>query len=340
MEDLLKRLIATPSFSGEEGQATDILEEWLKRHSLDVKRKGNNLFLRSHIHDGKSILLNAHIDTVRPTSTWTRDPFMPTTEGDRLYGLGSNDDGASLVAMIATFIELQDRYNITLSLTAEEETSGKGGLEFILPELGQFDFCIIGEPTQMRAAISERGLLVIDAEAEGKSGHAARNSGINAIYIALDDICQLRQHEFSRISPTMGKVQLNVTQITAGTAHNIIPDRCSFVIDIRPTEQYTNEEIFNELQTICKSRLKARNLRNHSSATPQHSPLMHAIQAVGIETFSSPTTSNWMRIPFPAIKIGPGDSTRSHMADEYICLSEIEQGINGYIDIISEINNS
>ena len=229
--------------------------------------------------------------------------------------------------------------NIILVLTCEEERSGKDGMTGLwgarLRE--KVDYAIVGEPTCMREATAERGLLVIDATAHGISGHAARNEGKNALYIALEDIDRLRKHVFSRISPRMGKVNLNVTQINAGTAHNVIPDCCTFVIDIRPTEQYTNEEILQELQEICESELKPRNLSNRSSATWEDSPLQKAADKLGIETFSSPTTSDWMRITCDAVKMGPGDSSRSHRKNEFVMVSEIRSGIQGYIELINNI---
>ena len=204
--------------------------------------------------------------------------------------------------------------------------------------LNWIDYAIVGEPTGMKAAVSERGLLVIDATAHGVSGHAARNEGKNALYIALEDIEKLRKHEFSKVSPKMGKVNLNVTQINAGSAHNVIPDRCDFVIDIRPTEQYTNEEILKELQEICTSELKARNLSNRSSATKEDSPLQRTAEELGIETFSSATTSDWMRITCDAIKMGPGDSNRSHRKDEFVTEQEIAEGIETYINYIRSLD--
>jgi acetylornithine deacetylase len=225
--------------------------------------------------------------------------------------------------------------NLTLVLTCEEERSGKDGMTGLWGKrLNRIDYAIVGEPTEMKAATAERGLLVIDATAHGASGHAARNEGKNALYIALEDIERLRKHEFSKVSPKMGKVNLNVTQINAGSAHNVIPDRCDFVIDIRPTEQYTNEEILKELQEICDSELKPRNLANRSSATHEDSPLQRTAEALGIETFSSATTSDWMRITCDAVKMGPGDSNRSHRKDEYVTVQEIEGGIEGYIQFI------
>jgi acetylornithine deacetylase len=292
----------------------------------------------------------AHIDTVGPSPEYSFDPYRPENcPEDMVQGLGSNDDGASVVSMIAAYRYLcaegsdiptisRTQMNIILALTCEEERSGKNGMTGLWPELEpKVDFAIVGEPTGLKAATAERGLLVIDATAHGISGHAARNEGKNALYLALEDIEKLRRHEFRKISPRMGKVNLNVTQINAGTVHNVIPDTCTFVIDIRPTEQYTNEEILKELQDICISELKPRNLSNLSSATFENSPLQKAAESIGIETFSSPTTSDWMRISCDAVKMGPGDSARSHRKDEFVLVSEIEEAINTYIEFINTL---
>jgi acetylornithine deacetylase len=287
-------------------------------------------------------MLCAHIDTVSPSPEYSFDPYEPENcPEDMVQGLGSNDDGASVVSMIAAYRYFRNSpgpHNLILALTCEEERSGKGGMTGLWPELAQkVDFAIIGEPTGMKAATSERGLLVIDATAHGVSGHAARNEGCNALYKALEDIEKLRKHNFDKISARMGKVNLNITQINAGTAHNVVPDRCDFVIDIRPTEQYSNEEILAELQRICCSELVPRNLANRSSATFEDSPLQKVAERLGIETFSSPTTSDWMRIGCDALKMGPGDSARSHRKDEFVFVEEIRNGIETYIEFIKNL---
>ena len=342
--ELLKEMIAIPSPSFHEDAVCSHISGWLTNKGIEHERIGNNI-IAEHIADpnAPTLMLCAHIDTVDPCEGYSFDPYKPedSPEG-RIQGLGSNDDGASVVSMIAAYRFFSDTTgsgsttpNITLVLTCEEERSGKGGMTGLWGKrLNRIDYAIVGEPTEMKAATSERGLLVIDATAHGISGHAARNEGKNALYIALEDIERLRKHEFSRVSPKMGKVNINVTQINAGSAHNVIPDRCDFVIDIRPTEQYTNEEILEELQKICASELKARNLANHSSATHEDSPLQKTAEDLGIETFSSATTSDWMRITCDAIKMGPGDSNRSHRKDEYVTFQEIESGIEGYIQFI------
>ena len=382
--ELLKEMISIPSPSFEEDAVCGHVCKWLTGHGVEHRRVGNNI-IAEHIADPTrpTLMLCAHMDTVTPSPEYSFDPYKPKNcpEG-MVLGLGSNDDGASVVAMIAAYryftghdsigSGFQNRAtplaagggthnegvggvvlkttanaanmkypNLILVLSCEEERSGKNGMTGLWHELAQkVDFAIVGEPTGMKAATSERGLLVIDATAHGISGHAARNEGENALYKALEDIERLRGHVFEKVSPRMGKVNLNVTQIKAGTAHNVIPDRCDFVIDIRPTEQYSNEEILNELQEICTSELKPRNLANRSSATFEDSPLQKAAEALGIETFSSPTTSDWMRITCDAIKMGPGDSSRSHKKDEFVFVREIEDGIQTYIRFIDYLKDS
>lgn len=371
---LLKEMIAIPSPSFSEEAVCSHICDWMTDKNIVHKRVGNNIiaeYISAPEHP--TLMLCAHIDTVAPCDGYTFDPYRPENcPPDMIQGLGSNDDGASVVSMIAAFRYFAERSldfarddkgnarddkgearddkgsvlydkagakkNIILVLTCEEERSGVNGMTGLWPSIkDKVDCGIVGEPTGMRAATSERGLLVIDATAHGVSGHAARNEGVNAINIALEDIARLQKHEFVKISPRMGKVNLNVTQINAGTAHNVIPDTCTFVIDIRPTEQYTNEEILEELQSICTSELKPRNLSNRSSATHEDSPLQKTAESLGIETFSSPTTSDWMRIDCDAIKMGPGDSARSHRKDEFVYLKEIEEGIKTYIRFIETL---
>ncbi len=352
---LLKEMIAIPSPSfSEDGVCTNI-SKWLNDRNIAHQRIGNNIVAENISDPTKpTLMLCAHIDTVTASPEYDFDPYMPDYEAaareisaacgieygpeDIVAGLGSNDDGASAVAMISAyrhFLQQPDSPNLILVLTCEEERSGMGGMTGIWSSLEhKVDFAIVGEPTGMKAATSERGLLVIDATAHGTSGHAARNEGENALYIAIDDIMKLRSHEFAKVSGIMGKVNMNVTQINAGTAHNIIPDRCTFVIDIRPTEQYTNAEILQELQGICRSELKPRNLANRSSACLPGSPLIRTAENSGIATFSSPTTSDWMRISCDAIKMGPGESSRSHRKNEFVLTDEIRNGIETYIKFI------
>ena len=340
--DLLKEMVAIPSPSFSEDAVCSHISNWMSAHGIGHERVGNNIIAEQIIDASKPVLmLCAHIDTVSPCDGYEFDPYNPENcPDDMVQGLGSNDDGASVVTMIAAYRHFSGSSNIMLVLTCEEERSGKNGMTGLWPGLAsKADMAIVGEPTGMKAATAERGLLVIDATAHGVSGHAARNEGENALYIALEDIDRLRRHEFGRISPRMGKVNLNVTQINAGTAHNVIPDSCTFVIDIRPTEQYTNEEILKELQSICRSELKPRNLTNRSSATFTDSPLQKAAETLGIETFSSPTTSDWMRITCDAIKMGPGESSRSHRSNEFVFIDEINQAITTYIAFIEYLYN-
>ena len=346
---LLKEMIAIPSTSFNEDAVCSHISRWMDERGIDHERIGNNI-IAEHICDpaAPTLMLCAHIDTVEACEGYSFNPYGPEVCTDGLVqGLGSNDDGASVVSMIAAYRANQNK-NLVLVLTCEEERSGNGGMTGLWGSricarkdakdgCTAVDFAIVGEPTGMKAAIAERGLLVIDAVAEGVSGHAARNEGVNALYIALEDIQALRNHIFKKVSSRMGKVNLNVTQINAGTAHNVIPDRCGFVIDIRPTEQYTNQEILDELQAICKSKLTPRNLLNQSSATFEDSPLQKVAEELGIETFSSPTTSDWMRISCDAIKMGPGDSARSHKKDEYVTVEEISEGIKTYIEFIERL---
>lgn len=336
MVELLKRIIEIPSVSRDEGAVADFLESWLTDHGLDVHRKGHNLWCEKG--QGRSILLNAHIDTVKPAASWTRDPFKATQEGERIYGLGSNDDGGSVVALIKTFMDLPkealEKNRYVLSLTAEEEVTGKGGIEEILDEIGEIDFGIIGEPTCMQMAVAERGLMVLDCVAKGKSGHAARNEGINAIYEALPDIDWLRYYCFPKVSPTLGEVKMTVTGVNAGTQHNVIPDECRFMVDIRSNDCYTNEEILQMVKKKLKSEVKERSTRLNSSGISIDHPIVKRGLELGLTTFGSPTLSNQALLSFPTLKIGPGDSARSHTADEYICVSEIEKAIEIFLKLI------
>lgn len=338
---LLRKLVSLQSFSGEENLRADFLTQYFSELNIKTERTGNNIIVKQPNFDAAkpTFMLNSHIDTVQPSKGYTFDPFNPPISDKQIYGLGSNDAGASVVSLLQTFLYFYSQtlpFNLLLVLSAEEENSGENGMRRLVKELF-FDFAIIGEPTGMRAAIAERGLLVIDGEAKGKSGHAARNEGINAINIALEDIKTLQSMKFNKISSTMGEVKLTVTQINAGTQHNVVPDSCTFVIDVRPTDCYTNYEIMEKLQLITKSKLTARSLTNKSSATPQNHPLMACVNKLGIETYVSPTTSDWMRIDCPAIKMGPGESERSHQSDEFVFIDELQQGIEGYIRFIENL---
>lgn len=355
--ELLRQMVAVPSLTFEEEAVRNLVVQHLEGWGIACFCERNNILAlnRHGSAERPTLMLCAHLDTVAPNAGYTRDPFSAGTDADCIWGLGSNDDGGSVVSMIAAFRHFYDTttlpFNLLLTLSCEEERSGPNGTAHLWtddaishalnaaghPGNWTPQYAIIGEPTGGRAATSERGLLVIDGEAHGVSGHAARNEGVNALYIALDDIQRLRTYDFDRVSPTMGSVKLSVTQMECGTAHNVIPDTCRFVVDIRPTEQYTNVEILEALQAICQSTLTARNLRNRSNATRPGSPLLAALEAVDIETFSSPTTSDWVRTPCDAIKFGPGESSRSHRPDEFILVSEIRQAVNDYVAIIQAL---
>lgn len=336
--DLLKNMIRIPSVSREEKDAADYMERWMKGNGFEARRLGNNLWIESGPADGRpTILLNAHIDTVKPASGYTRDPFTPEIEDGCLYGLGSNDDGGSLVALLETYsrlIQKEQPYRLIFSATAEEEVSGKGGLDLILPELGRIDFGVMGEPTGMRMAVAERGLMVLDCTAYGKSGHAARNEGVNAIYKAIEDIQWFKSHSFDRVSDFLGAVKMSVTQINAGTQHNVVPDRCTFVVDVRPNGMYTNPELLEMIKSSVSCEVKERSTRIGSSHLPMDHPAVVRGLSLGLEPFGSPTTSNQALCHFPTLKIGPGDSARSHSADEYIRLDEIGDGIETYVALL------
>ena len=338
--ELLKRLIATPSVSREESAAADILADFIEKCGLPAQRIGNNILVCEALDPEKpTLLLNAHIDTVKPVSTWTRDPFTPTVEGDRLYGLGANDCGGGLVSLLQAYRLLRGKttqYNLVYLASCEEEVSGAGGFSLALPELPKIDVAIVGEPTGMQPAIAEKGLMVIDGVAYGKSGHAAREEGVNAIYEALDDLVWLRDYRFKKKSMLLGYTKMTVTVLNSGTQHNVVPDECHFVIDVRTNEYYQNEFLFAFLQKhMKKCELKARSFRLSSSHIPVGHPLVQKSIKMGMVPFGSPTLSDQALMPFPSMKLGPGDSARSHTADEYICISEIEKAITTYVELLS-----
>lgn len=337
---LLKKLIATPSLSRSESAAADILEAFLKSKEIEYSRVKNNLIAVCPDYDTsrKTILLNAHIDTVKPAATWTRDPFTPLVEGDRLYGLGSNDCGGGLVSLLQVYrilCSFSRAYNIIYVASAEEEVSGAEGISAVIPTLPAIDVAIVGEPTGMEPAIAEKGLMVIDATAHGVAGHAARDEGANAIYMAMDDIAWLRSNRFERDSELLGPVKTTVTIISAGAQHNVIPDECHFTIDVRTNELYANEEVFELLRANLKSELHARSFRlNSSRLSPDHD-LVKTLISMGKKPFGSPTLSDQALMPWPSLKFGPGQSKRSHSADEYICVSEIDDAIDTYLKLLA-----
>ena len=328
---LLQRMIQTPSTSGQEDAVCTMLAEWMTAEGCAPHRVGNNLWAACG-EGAETILLNAHIDTVKPAASYTRDPFGGECDGTTIYGLGANDDGGSVIAMLAFFLELFHAplpgKRVVLALTAEEENSGRNGIELVLPEIGTIDYAIVGEPTSLKMAVAERGLMVLDAETHGKAGHAAREEGVNALYIALDDIQTLRQYAFNKVSPFLGKVKMTTTMIQAGTQHNVVPDTCKFVVDIRSNGLYANEEILGILQPMVQSTLTPRSTRLNATSTDLDLPIIKRAQELGIELFGSPTLSNMALLSCPKVKFGPGDSARSHTADEYIHIHEIEQAIN------------
>lgn len=347
--ELLKRLISTPSVSRDETAAADIVWEFLAAKNKELNgafamhRHGNNVWcIPSDFDDSKqTILLNAHIDTVKPVAGWQHDPFAPTQEGDTLYGLGSNDCGGGLVSLMQVFFLSLSEMNVSANLvylaSCEEEVSGKNGIESVLPLLPRIDFAIVGEPTGMQPAIAEKGLMVIDATAHGKAGHAARNEGDNAIYHAIKDIQWLSEWQFPNQTELLGPVKNTVTIVNAGTQHNVIPDQCTFTIDVRSNECYTNEEIFAFLQQHLTSELKARSFRLSSSRIDINHPFVQACIHEGLKPFGSPTLSDQALMRFPSLKLGPGESSRSHTADEYIKISEIECAISLYVKLLSHL---
>lgn len=338
--DTLKGMISRPSFSREEEAVADFLQQTWLAAGHKVNRKGNNLWIVSPGFDlnKPTLLLNSHIDTVKPASGWTKDPFTPEeSEDDKLYGLGSNDAGASIVSLYAAFtrlIEKEQAYNLIFLASCEEEVSGKNGIESALKELPPITFAIVGEPTGMQPAVAEKGLMVLDCVAVGKAGHAARNEGVNAITRAIKDIEWFNSYQFPEKSDFLGPVKMSVTIIHAGTQHNVVPDRCEFTVDIRTNEFYTNEKLFEMISEQVDCEVKARSFRLSSSRTPLDHPFVQRAVMMGKEPFGSPTLSDQALMPFPSVKIGPGNSARSHAADEYIGLMEIREAIDTYVRLL------
>jgi len=340
---LLKQLIATPSFSREEGKTADLLANFLTEQGAMVNRKGNNVWSTNlHFDPAKpTLLLNSHHDTVKPNSGYTIDPFSPTLTEDKLYGLGSNDAGGALVSLLACFLYFNSRpelkWNLVFLASAEEEISGKGGVELVWNDLPKITAAIVGEPTLTNIAIAEKGLLVLDCLSLGKAGHAARVEGVNAIYNAIEDINWFRNYRFSKKSETLGEVKMSVTVIEAGQAHNQVPSECKFTVDIRVTDVYTLEEILETVKQNVRCNVTPRSLRLRPSGIDVNHPIVMAGKKLGKTLYGSPTTSDQALIPVPSIKMGPGDSARSHMADEFIYAQEIQEGINTYISLLNEL---
>lgn len=333
-------MIAIPSFSGEEGRVADLMVATLAGYGFQTERKGNNVWARSRSFDASkpTILLDAHLDTVRPNGTWETDPFTPVVKAGKLYGLGSNDTGGSVVSMLWAFLQLADTvqaYNLIWLASAEEENTGKGGIQSVIGELGEIDLALIGEPTGMQAAIAEKGLMVVDCIARGKSGHAARGEGVNAIYEALPDMEWFRTYQFPKESALLGKVKMTVTGVNAGTLHNVVPAECKFMVDIRVNEHYSNTELFEIIREHVNCEVQPRSFSLNSSAISEQHPIVMRCKDLGLTTYASPTTSNQAVIPYTSLKIGPGDSARSHTANEYIGLEEIEQGKAVFVELLN-----
>lgn len=337
--EFLKKLIAIQSYSEEEHETATLIEQYLSENGFNAQRKKNNVWAWAGERDSAkpTLLLNSHHDTVKATSKWSYDPFSPTIVDGKLIGLGSNDAGGPLTSLLHVFIELakkEQAYNLVFLASAEEESSGKNGVPIVLEELGQIDVGVVGEPTSMDMAIAERGLVVLDGVAHGKSGHAARGEGENAIYKAIRDIDWFRSFEFEKKSDVLGKINMTVTQIEAGTQHNVVPDECRFVIDVRPNEHYSNEEVVQIIRKHVKSEVTPRSLNlNASGINPNH-PVVQKGMELDIRTYGSQTMSDQVHMPFPCIKMGPGDTHRSHTADEFIYLNEIEDGIEIYLNLL------
>ena len=341
--ELLKRMISHPSFSHEEKACADLIEHYIEEEGYTPSRIGNNVWILGSNYDSSrpTLLLNSHIDTVKPVDGWNFDPFLPVENDGKLYGLGSNDAGASVVSLLQVFFLLskeKQTYNLIFAASAEEEISGNNGMESLLKELPKIDFAIVGEPTNMQLAVAEKGLMVLDCIARGKAGHAARNEGENAIYKALADIEWFKNYQFPKVSEFLGEVKMSVTQINAGTQHNVIPDKCSFVVDIRSNELYNNADILAVINSNVSCELTARSTRLSSSATPQNHPVVTKAKEMGMDIFGSPTLSDQALMPFASVKIGPGQSSRSHTANEYILTDEIHEGIKKYVELLNGLS--
>lgn len=341
--NLLKQLIAIPSFSKEEDKTADLIESALQEHGVSPRRVGNNVIAyNKYFVEGKpTILLNSHHDTVKPNPAYCRDPFLPAEEEGKLYGLGSNDAGGCLVALIAAFLYFYERkdlkYNLCLIASAEEEISGKAGIEEAYKHVADCAFAIVGEPTLLDLAIAEKGLMVLDCTAHGVSGHAAREEGVNAIYQAIADIEWFRTYQFPKKSAFLGPVKMSVTMISAGAQHNVVPATCEFVVDVRTTDAYSNVEVLNIIKEHVTCDVQARSTRLNPSSISLDHPVVQSGLALGKKTYGSPTMSDQALLPIPSVKVGPGDSARSHTADEFIYVSEINEGVHFYIQLLEGI---
>jgi acetylornithine deacetylase len=341
---LLRELIATPSFSREEDNSSALIKTFLERNNIKTEQYLYNIWARNKYFDPSkpTILLNSHHDTVKPNKGYTLDPFSPIEKEGKLFGLGSNDAGGCLVSLIATFLYYYEKddlkYNLVLAATAEEEISGNNGIEILLPELGSIEFGIVGEPTQMNMAVAEKGLMVLDCISHGKAGHAARNEGENSIYKALQDIEWFRNYSFPKVSDLLGPNKMSVTVIeTDNKAHNVVPAQCKFVVDTRVNELYSFEEVVDIIKANVQCEVKPRSTRLRSTSIALDHPVVKAGLNLGRTYYGSPTTSDKALMNFPTLKIGPGDSARSHTADEYIYTDEIRNGIDLYIQLLNQL---
>lgn len=344
--ELLKRMIATPSTSRNEDKTAELLVSYLKDHGVDnVNRHLNNVWAVSRNFDSSkpTILFNSHHDTVLPAKTYTRDPFSPDVEDGVLYGLGSNDAGGPAINLLTTFLYFYNKenlpYNLIVAITAEEENSGDNGVQSILPKLPEIEFAVVGEPTCMEMSVAEKGILVLDCTAHGVTGHAARNTGINAIYKAMEDINWFKNYKFEKVSPWLGEVKCTVTGVNAGTLHNVVPAECTFMVDVRITEKYTHQEALDVIKANIPNKdteVKPRSFKLKSSHIDVNHPFVKVAEKQGIKLFGSPTTSDRAVMPYRSVKMGPGDSNRSHTADEYIKLSEITEGVKKTVNLFEE----
>ncbi len=341
--ELLQKLIGVSSFSKEEDKAAEIIRKFLKSKKIPFETKLNNTWIKNKHYNflKPTILLNSHIDTVKPVNGWNKDPFNGAIEDEKLYGLGSNDAGASLIALLATFMHFYEKedlkYNLVFAATSEEEISGKNGIEQIEDVTSACEFAIVGEPTEMKMAIAEKGLMVLDAEVKGKAGHAARNEGVNAIYHAMIDVQWFQNYQFKKINPVLGPVKMTVSMIQAGTQHNVVPDSCKYVVDVRTIPEYTVDQLLEIIRDNVKAEIKPRSTRLQPSQIDKEHMLVKAAEKLGIETFGSSTLSDQALLKIPSVKIGPGKSERSHTADEFIYLQEIEDGWKIYKKLLEQV---
>jgi len=341
--ELLQKLIGTSSFSKEEDKAADVIRKFLKSRKIPFETNHLNTYIKNKHYNflKPTILLNSHIDTVKPVNGWNKDPFTATIEDDKLFGLGSNDAGAALVCLLSTFLHFYDKeelkYNLIFAATAEEEISGKNGIELLEDITSACEFAIVGEPTEMQMAIAEKGLMVLDAEVKGKAGHAARNDGVNAIYSAMIDVQWFQNYQFKKINPVLGPVKMTVSMIQAGTQHNVVPDSCKYTVDVRTIPEYSTDQILEIIRDNVRAEVKPRSTRLLSSQIDKEHLIVKAAEKMNIETFGSSTLSDQALLKIPSVKIGPGKSERSHTADEFIFLKEIEDGLRIYKKLLEQV---